>query len=163
MMDEDSHPRVVVDCMIYLQSIISESGSAAVLFRLVDEEAFALLTSEEILEEVRDVLLRPKIRKRNPDISDERVDAFINRVREKTTVVNNVRQHFLYSRDPKDEKYINLAIEAQADYIISRDHDLLDLATGYTEECKDFRRRFRRLMIIEPEKFLQTVIANEPT
>jgi predicted nucleic acid-binding protein len=60
-----------------------------------------------------------------------------------------------------DEPYINLAVEAEADYIISRDKDLLDLMTGYTEECKDFRRRFRPLKVIAPVEFLKELEQTE--
>jgi putative PIN family toxin of toxin-antitoxin system len=161
MIEETSRPRVVFDCMIYLQATINEFGPAATLLRLVDDEAFSLLTSNEILEEVREVLLRPKIRERNLDLTGERVDAFINHVREKGIVLDDVQQHFIYSRDPKDEKYINLAVEADADYVISRDYDLLDLMTGYTDECKEFRRKFRQLKIIAPVEFLKIVRSEE--
>ncbi len=106
-------------------------------------------------------LSRPKIRKRNPDITDERVDALINRILEKATVVNGVEQCFVYRRDPKDEKYINLAVEAEANYIVSRDKDLLDLMTGDTDECKDFRRRFKPLKVVGPVEFLKMVMPEE--
>jgi uncharacterized protein len=163
-MSEDSpRPRVVFDCMIYLQATISEYGAAAELLRLVDNNALSLFVSNEILAEVRDVLSRSKIRKRNPDITDERVDALLIRVLEKATVVDEVAHHFDYARDPKDEKYINLAVEIEADYIVSRDKDLLDLMTGYTDECKDFRRRFRPLKIIEPVELLKAVGSREPS
>lgn len=148
--DNPPHPRVVFDCMIYLQATVSESGPASALLKLVDNNMVSLFVSGEILDEVRDVLSRPKIRKKNPNITDERVNALINRISEKATFVDDIQQHFSYSRDPKDEKYINLAVEAEVDYIVSRDKDLLDLMTGYTDECKDFRRKFRPLNIIEP-------------
>jgi putative PIN family toxin of toxin-antitoxin system len=154
MSEDGPRPRVVFDCMVYLQATISDSGPAATILRLVEGDEFSLFVSDDILEEVRDVLSRPKIRNRNPNITDERVDALITRIRDKATAVNDIQQHFIYPRDPKDEKYINLAIEAEADYLISRDNDLLDLMTGYADECKDFRRRFRSLRIIEPVEFL---------
>jgi predicted nucleic acid-binding protein len=47
------------------------------------------------------------------------------------------------------------------DYLVSRDKDLLDLMTGHTDECKDFRRRFRQLKIIEPVEFLKMVMPKE--
>ena len=157
MSKDDPRPRVVFDCMIFLQATASESGPAAALLRLVESNELSLFISHEILNEVRSVLSRPKVRKTNPDITSERVDALIIRVSDKASIVDDVPAHFSYGRDAKDEKYINLGIEVEADYIVSRDQDLLDLMTGYTDECKDFRRRFRSLQVIEPAEFLKTV------
>jgi uncharacterized protein len=157
MSEEHPRPRVVFDCMMYLQATVNESGPAAALLRLVDNDEIALFVSHEVLEEVREVLARPKIRQRNPAITDERVDALLSRVADKATLLDDVRQHFTYARDPKDEKYLNLAIEVAAAYLVSRDKDLLDLMTGAAEECQDFRRRFNALTVIEPVEFLRTV------
>lgn len=156
MSEENPPPRVVFDCMVYLQATVNESGPAAALLRLVDNAEIALFVSRDVLEEVREVLSRPKIRQRNPAITDERVDALLSRIAEKATLLDDVRQHFTYTRDPKDEKYLNLAIEVAAAYLVSRDHDLLDLMTGATSECEDFRRRFSSLTVIEPVEFLRT-------
>ena len=60
-------------------------------------------------------------------------------------------------RDPKDEPQLNLAIEVQADYLISRDNDLLDLMNWYQEAGREFQRRFRFLKIVKPEEFLQVM------
>jgi putative PIN family toxin of toxin-antitoxin system len=83
MNEDDPRPRVVFDCMVYLQATVSESGPAATLLRLIDNDALSLFVSNDILEEVREVLSRPKMRERNPNLTDERVDALINRVLEK--------------------------------------------------------------------------------
>ena len=160
-MSED-RPQVVFDCMIYLQALISATGPAAALLRLVDDQELALFLSYEILEEIHDVLSRPKIRQINVHITDDRVIAFVTRLAENAILVKDVPQHFNYTRDPKDEKYINLAVEVAANYIISRDRDLLDLMTGYTAECEEFRRRFRPLKIVEPVSFLSIVIGQSP-
>ncbi len=157
MSEEAPPPRVVFDCMVYLQATVNASGPAAALRRLVDHNEVALFVSHDILEEVREVLSRPKIRQRNPAITDERVDALLRRVADKATLLNDVRRHFTYACDPKDEKYLNLAIEAAAAYLVSRDKDLLDLMTDTADECEDFRRRFGALTVIEPVEFLRTV------
>lgn len=161
MSKDDPRPRVVFDCMIFLQATASESGPAAALLRLVDHNVISLFVSREILVEVRDVLSRPKVRNKNPDITSERADALITRVSEKAAIVAAIPKHFSYSRDPKDEKYINLAIEVEANFLVSRDRDVLDLMTGYTDECKDFRRRFRSLRVIGPVEFLRTIELEE--
>lgn len=64
-------------------------------------------------------------------------------MRTKAIVIKNVLQVFNYARDPKDEKYINLAVAAGAEYIISRDSDLLDLMTSFDNESKEFRQKTR--------------------
>ena len=66
---------------------------------------------------------------------------------------------FRLERDPKDEIIIDLAVEAEADYIVSRDKDLLDLMNGFTDDCKEFRQRFRFLTAVEPLEFLRIVEA----
>ena len=66
--------RVVFDCMIFLQATSNDSGPAAELLRLVDRNALSLFASREILDEVREVLSRPNVRKANPDITDENIN-----------------------------------------------------------------------------------------
>ena len=142
-------PEAVFDCGVFLQGLISKSGPAVVCLELVEQEKIKLFISEETLAEIKDVLSRPRLRERNPDLTDEKV--------EKSEFIKKIPRHFEFSRDPNDEPYINLAIEANAIFLVSRDNDLLDLMTGYTDECKDFRRRFRKLKIVNPVEFLEIV------
>lgn len=153
--------KVVYDCMIYLQATISATSLAAKLFRLVENDEVLLFVSEDILYEIRDVLSRPKIRERNPHLTDEYVLAFLEKILRKAQNISKVPNHFTYTRDPKDEKYINLAVEAKAEYIVSRDKDLLDLMTGITSDCKEFRQKFRPLKIVAPVEFLRIVEEKE--
>ena len=66
-------------------------------------------------------------------------------------------RRFIYQRDEDDEPYINLAIEVGAQFLVSRDKDLLDLMTSYADDCKEFRQRFRTLKIIEPLDLLRSI------
>ncbi len=150
----ETRPRVVFDCMVYLQAGISESGPAAVLLRSVEAQKLSLFVSDEILEEVRDVLPRPKIRRKIPGLTDLRINAFLTRVSEKATVVREINQHFQFNRDPKDEKYINLALEVGAEFLVSRDNDLLDLMKSDSEESRIFQKQFKSLTILDPVDFL---------
>ena len=143
--------------MIYLQGVARAKSSANACFALVKENIVELYLSLETLAEIEDVLTRPKFRNRFPSLTDEMIEAFLKDVKDKAVILKNVPSIFSYSRDPKDEKYVNLAVEAEADYIVSRDNDLLALMTDYTEECKDFRRRFRGLKIVNPVDFLAIV------
>jgi len=161
MSTDDPRLRVVCDCMIFLQATASESGPATAILRLVDGNSISLFVSREILDEVRDVLSRSKVQKKNPDITSERIDALLTRVSDKASLVDAVPQHFSFVRDPKDEKYLNLAIDVAADYLVSRDRDLLDLMTGNGDECKDFRRRFGSIKVMGPVEFLKSVELEE--
>jgi hypothetical protein len=40
---------------------------------------------------------------------------------------------------------------------MSRDRDLLDLMTGHTDDCKEFRQRFRTLKVIQPVDLLKEI------
>lgn len=116
-----------------------------------------LRLSEEILTELSGVLKRPTIRTRYPELTDEIAEDFLKRLRSTAEITTDVPKRFSYPRDIDDEPYLNLAIEAEANYLVSRDKDLLDLMTGYSYECKEFRQRFRSLTVIDPIEFLTAV------
>ena len=136
-------PRVVFDCNVLLQAAAREKSVAAKCLSAAESGLIQLCVSREVLAEVEDVLSRPEIRAHFPDLSDEIVGAFLKRLQKLSVFVRLVPKQFSYPRDEDDEPYINLAVTADADFIISRDRDLLDLMTGYTDEYKEFRRRFR--------------------
>jgi len=148
---------VVFDCMVFLQAVANEESVAAQAVDLMETGEVQLFVSVETLKEIRDVLNRPKIRARFRTITDTRVEGLFQRLDLRAIFVPNVPQAFEYARDPKDEPYINLAVAVGADYIVSRDNDLLDLMTGHSLECKEFRQRFRSLRVIEPLDLLEQI------
>ena len=134
-----------------------ESAAAACL-RLAENHHVQLFISRAIIKEVENVLSRDYIRARFKTLTDESVQAFIARLREAADLIRVVPRHFKYEhRDVKDEPYINLAIETQAHYLVSRDNDLLDLMKWEKEDGREFQKRFRFLQIVTPEKFLAAV------
>lgn len=146
---------VVFDCMVFLQAAISETGPAAEILRQVERRKFSLFVSQEIIEEIRAVFSKPKILKHNPQVTVGFIESFLTRISETATVRDFVPKQFSLSRDPKDEKYINLAVNENVDFLVSRDRDLLDLMTDYSDEAKEFRQRFRGLTVISPAAFLE--------
>ncbi|MEO8073021.1 MAG: putative toxin-antitoxin system toxin component, PIN family [Acidobacteriota bacterium] len=153
----------VFDCNIYLQAAANLKSVAAACLRLAENGEIILYASDEILEEVSEVLNRPIVRKNLPELTDESVDAFIEKLHDFVVFIKNVPHEFHLPRDVDDEDYINLAVEVRADYLVSRDRDLLDLMTNYTIEAKEFRQRFRFLKVVNPVMFLEIVrqIENE--
>jgi len=155
--EKDDAPRVVFDCGVFLQGLISESGPAVACIEKFERGELTVFISEEIIAEVRDILTRSKLRAKHPLLTEERTNRLIENLWAKAKFFGVVPKHFTYERDPNDEPYINLAVEANADFIISRDKDLLDLMTGRTAECKEFRQRFRPLKVVDPVSFLKAL------
>lgn len=154
-------PRVVFDCNVLLQAAAREKSAAAKCLNLAESGLIQICVSREVLAEAEDVLNRPEIRAHFPDLSDEIVGAFLKRFQNLSYLVRSVPKKFSYPRDEDDEPYINLAVAAGADFIISRDKDLLDLMTGHADECKEFRQRFRPLRVIEPTELLRVIEERE--
>jgi len=148
---------VVYDCIIFLQGLISESGVAVNCFELFENGLIELFVSEEVLAEIQDVITRPKLQAKYSRLTNDRAEKLIEVLRTKATLIKDVPPVFSYTRDPKDEKYINLAAAAGAVYIVSRDTDLLDLMNGFDNESKEFRQKFRPLKVIQPSEFLNIV------
>ena len=57
-----------------------------------------------------------------------------------------------YPRDPDDEPILNLAIQEQVDYLVTRDRDLLDLGRSV-----DFRLRYPFIRVVDPLTFVQDI------
>lgn len=149
--------RTVFDCNVFLQYLLNSNGVAAKCFQIILDGKAELFVSKDTLSEIRDVILRPNILVRLPDADNFQIETFIEHITIISIFVEDVPHKFDFERDPKDEIIIDLAVATDADYIVTRDKDLLDLMTGYTDECKDFRRRFRSLKIINPIEFLEIV------
>ncbi len=157
MENKENRFPVVFDCMIFLQGLIKEKGFAVRCLELFENNEIELFVSEEILAEIADVLTRSKLQEKFSLLTEERTDKLLEILRQKAVLIKNVPNLFDYPRDPKDEKYVNLAAFCKARYIVSRDKDLLDLMSGTSEECKEFRQRFRPLKVVEPLEFLQII------
>jgi uncharacterized protein len=136
--------------MILYQATASTTGPAAELLRQLEAGRFLLYVSHEILDEARDVLSRPKLRAKSPRITDETVQETFDLLGRLAQTVSPVPSLFSLPRDPDDEPYLNLAIAADADYLVTWDNDLLDLMHDAT-----FRSQYPRLTILNPVALLQ--------
>lgn len=132
--------RIVLDSVVAVSAFLTE-GLASDTVSQCEKNAY-LYTTEEILQETRRVLLeKPHIRNRY-NYSSEKVEVFINYLRNISTVVAQLPDIRVIERDPKDDIIISCAVAASADYIISRDRDLLDLGN------------YGEIQIVSPEEFM---------
>jgi predicted nucleic acid-binding protein len=71
--------------------------------------------------------------------------------------MESVPERWMYARDPDDAHYVNLALTAEAELIVSRDNDLLTLMDRHSPDGKNFANQFPRLTILTPPAFLKHV------
>lgn len=145
--------------MVILQGAARPSGPAAACLRLAEADQVELYVSKSILTEIRDVMSREKVKEKFPILTPEFVEAFLRKFTQITFIVDDVPVAYPFPRDPKDEKYLNLAIACSAKKLVSRDNDLLDLMKPNLAESIAFRARFPNLTILEPPAFLQAEAA----
>lgn len=139
--------------MVFLQASTRPQVPAARLFiDHVEGGDLALYVSDAILDEVRHVLGRPQIRVKNPSLTDEAIEEFFDRIGQVAQKIENVPASFTLARDPDDEPYLNLALAAATDYLVTRDQDLLDLM-----QDAGFRSRYPALIILTPVALLQVL------
>lgn len=148
---------VVFDCVVFLQGLIKESGPAVTCLERFEQGRFQLAFSPEILAELKDVLYRSSLRQTFPLLTKEKVDRLIELLLLRGKLFRNVPKRFELARDPDDEAYLNLAFEAEAQFLVTRDRDLLDLMLWDTKEGRDFQSRFRELKILDPVSFLNEI------
>jgi putative PIN family toxin of toxin-antitoxin system len=119
-------PRLVVDTNIIVSGLITSGTPPARILDAVHNKKITLLISDEVLSEYLRVLEYPHIRKYKK-ITDETIShltaLFINET-ERVEILTPITA----CPDPDDDKFLSLAVEGQADFIITGDKaDLLSL------------------------------------
>jgi putative PIN family toxin of toxin-antitoxin system len=158
-------PRVILDCNTLFQAFLSPDGPGAACLAMAEGRHITLVSSREVLAEARGVLNRPIVRERFAEATPERIDAFLENVRYWSLFFREVPPGPAYNRDPKDQPYMDLAVTAGADFLVTRDKDLLSLITSHSVAAKEFRQRHQnRLRIVTPIEFLTAIRATpEPS
>lgn len=117
-----NRPRIVVDTnALVSRLLLPDSTTGQVVNKAVDEGV--VLVSNDTLEELADVLSRKKF---DPYVTREDRETFIlllGRISERVEIVRRIQA----CRDPKDDKILELAVNGEADLIISGYCDLLAL------------------------------------
>lgn len=158
-MTDNSPLSAVFDTGVILQAVLNIRGPAAQALALLDEGKIRLFMSSRIRSEIEAVLYRPAIRAKNPLLTDEIILAVLNRLDTKAIRLDNPPVIVTYSRDPKDEPILNLAIYVEAEVIVSRDNDLLDLMRDDLPDGRFFRKRFPTIEILDPLTFVRKMRA----
>ena len=133
--------RFVFDTNVIVSALLIKRSVARRAFDKA-REAGNILLSFEVIEELYDVLGRPAFDRYISE--DDRLQFLTVLVKESTLV--EISEKIKECRDPKDDKFLDLAINGKADFIISGDGDLQIL------------NPFRKISIVSPREFLEADI-----
>jgi uncharacterized protein len=130
--------RLVVDTNVFVRAAFKELSWPGIVVRWVDKFG-GLLKTLATEQEILDVVQRPRI-------AEDTVPLFAARLRHIFAAAElvTITERVAACRDPKDDKFLELAVNGRADLIVSGDADLLVLDT------------FRGIPIITPAAFGHT-------
>lgn len=113
--------RIIIDTNIWVSFLITKDYSK--LDDIVFSKKAILIFSEELLEEFAEVVKRPKLKK---FFAVKDVENVIKTIEEFAEYID-VKSTVTACRDVKDNFLLALAIDGNADYLITGDKDLLSL------------------------------------
>ena len=114
--------RVVIDTNVLISGALSTTSTPARALEKAITEA-QLLGSRETVREFIEILLSPKF---DPYVSRDARDALILRLAPLVEIVEII-QPIEACRDPRDDKFLEVAVNGRATVIVSGDRDLLAL------------------------------------
>jgi len=131
--------RVVLDTNIIISAFISPLGAPAEIFELFLEGNIINYTSEEIIKEVVIVIHRPEF---IGCIEHHDKQFMLDNFRTLSLIIKPNSKDKVIKEDPKNDKFINCALDANAT-IISGDKHLLSLG------------KYEGITILSPREFLE--------
>ena len=134
--------RAVLDANVFVSATINPQGIPAKVIAALD--SFDLVVSEAILLEIGQVLLYPKIAKRHGWTAEE-VRAFLEDLSRLAIQTPGKVKLRVIAEDPADDRYVEAAVEGDADYLVSGDTHLLKL------------KAYRGVRVVTPKEFLRVL------
>lgn len=132
--------RVVVDTSVFIALLWGHGDICVRLLDLWESQRFAVVTSPQLIDELREVLQRPKMR---GHVDAAEAQALLASLEQDAAVVSGELTLPGATRDPKDDKVLACALEGEAQVIVTLDPDMLTLAS------------FQGVRIINPVQFVR--------
>lgn len=132
--------RAVFDTNVVVSALRFQAGQLAWLRGHWAAEAAHILASPATIAELIDVLAYAKFR-----LSAEEIQALLADYLPHVDVIKGARQGGPRCRDPGDQKFVDLALVAKADVLVTGDRDLLSMRADLpfsVETPADYRKRF---------------------
>ena len=141
--------RAVVDTSILVRAVIKPTGSVGPVLQRLRRREYTLLISRATLDETADVLYRPRLRTKY-QLSNRVLRATIRLIVLRSELIRPDRR-IVACRDPRDDKFLEVAVSGRAQVIVSGDEDLLTL------------NPFERIPIVTPARFLARLDEGDAT
>lgn len=126
-----------------MSGLIRPRGTTGEVILALRDGKFTVLYTNETIMEIIDVLGRDKFRLKYHILPDD-ISALINLIRLRGEVVIP-KQRVADCRDPKDDKFLDVALSGDVDYLVSGDLDLVSM------------NPYRSIPIITPAEFLAMI------
>lgn len=133
--------RAVIDTNIFVRALIGSAVNREV-YAAFKDGVFTLILSKEMLEELIDVLSRPRL-----GIDFAEIKNLLHFIKTRATMVE-VTKDIKACRDHSDDIVLEATVSTNANVIVSNDNDLLEL------------NPFENIPIVTPRQFLK--ILNKP-
>jgi putative PIN family toxin of toxin-antitoxin system len=128
--------KVVLDSNIFISSLFWK-GSPRKVFDRVTNRLDELFTTDEILQEVAEVLSRKKF-----DINRKEIEDYIKIIESYSVKIISANETEEICRDKDDDKILQCGFEGNVDFIITGDDDLLVL------------EKYKAIRIVKPGEYL---------
>lgn len=136
--------KAVIDTSVMVSVAFANEGLAREMRDMIADGAFTLVTSKNLMAELYRVLHYPRILKQFKPLKED-LDEFIGMIMEKALIVRGSYSTKRIADDPADDMFLACAMEAKADYIVSRDPHLRNL------------KHFHGVKIIDVKAFVERV------
>lgn len=136
--------KAVVDTNVVVSSFLSPTGTRARILKGWEKGQFELIVSDEILAEYERALNYQEVSSRH-GMTIEQIGQVIAEMKSFATVVKPQQKLIVIKDDPADDKFLECAKEAGAEYIVSADLHLLNL------------KQYEDVQILSPSEFLSVI------
>ena len=119
--------RAVIDTNVIVSGLILARGNPAEILRALRDKRFVAIFSPPMLEEVATALSRDWLQTEY-DVQDDDVRSLLRMLALRSELVEP-RTSIRRCRDPRDDIFLEAAVDGTADRIVSGDKDLLAVGT----------------------------------
>jgi hypothetical protein len=117
---------VVLDTNVLISALLSAEGPPAQIIDLWEAGAFDVAVSAPLLDELKRVLRYKRVRK-YLEMTSVEIDSLIKQWSSTAVYIDSEMRLDVVEDDPDDNRVLECAVAAEAEYIVSGDDHLLDL------------------------------------